>query len=139
MTTVSLARVPMLALSLALLAAGCSSGNGRPVQEVKVVPDASGVQKVEVVAHSFWFEPNRIVVKANQPVELHVKNGGPFVPHNLTCEAPEAGIEVNEGLGLFWDGETAKFTPTKPGEYEFFCHKDGHAKKGMKGTIVVEP
>ena len=41
-------RLPMLVLSLALLAAGCSSGNGRPVQEVKVVPDASGVQKVEV-------------------------------------------------------------------------------------------
>jgi len=31
----------------------------------------------------------------------------------------------------------ARFTPTKAGEYEFFCHVDGHAKKGMKGTIVV--
>ena len=111
MTAVSKAHVPMLVVSLALLAAGCSSGNGRPVQEVKVVPDASGVQKVEVVAHSFWFEPNRIVVKANQPVELHVKNGGPFIPHNLTCEAPEAGIEVDEDLGLFWDGERETFWP----------------------------
>jgi len=132
-------RVSIVVLVTAALAAGCSSGNSRPVQEVKVVPDAQGVQKIEVVAHSFWFEPNRIVVKVNQPVELHVKNGGPFVPHNFTCEAPEAGIEVNEGLGMFWDGETAKFTPTKPGEYEFFCHKDSHAKKGMRGTIVVEP
>ncbi|HEV8481750.1 MAG TPA: cupredoxin domain-containing protein [Candidatus Eisenbacteria bacterium] len=135
-----MSRVLVLALALALCAAGCSSGNGRPVQEVKVVPDPQdGVQRITVVAHSFWFEPNRIVVKANQPVELKVKNGGPFVPHNLTCEAPDAGIEVDEGLGMFWDKETAKFTPTKPGEYEFFCHKDGHAKKGMKGTIVVEP
>lgn len=133
-------RVSIVVVALAALAAGCSSGNGRPVQEVKVVPDPSdGVQRITVVAHSFWFEPNRIVVKANQPVEIKVKNGGPFVPHNLTCEAPDAGIEVDEGLGMFWDKETAKFTPTKPGEYEFFCHKDGHAKKGMKGTIVVEP
>ena len=132
-------RVSIVVLALAALAAGCSSGNGRPVQEVKVVPDASGVQKVEVVAHSFWFEPNRIVVKANEPVELHVKNGGPFIPHNMTCVAPQAGIQLDEGLGMFWDGETAKFTPTTPGEYPFFCKKDGHAKKGMKGTIVVEP
>ena len=25
-----------------------------------------------------------------------------------------------------------RFTPTTPGEYEFFCHVDHHGKKGMK-------
>src|SRR5262249_61388573 len=130
-------RVSIVVLALAALAAGCSSGNGRPVQEVKVVREGQGVQKVEVVAHSFWFEPNRIVVKANQPVELHIKNGGPFIPHNLTCEAPDAGIQVSEGLGLFWDGETAKITPTKPVEPRFFCNKDAPAKKGKRGTVGI--
>lgn len=123
----------------AALIAGCSSGVGRPVQEIKVVPDADGVQRVRIVAHSFWFEPNRVVVKAGSPVELTVKNGGPFIPHNLTCVAPQAGIQLDSGLGLFWDGETARFTPTKPGEYPFFCDKDAHSKKGMTGTIVVLP
>jgi len=32
-----------------------------------------------------------------------------------------------------------RFTPEVPGEYEFFCHVDGHSKKGMKGVLVVEP
>ncbi len=124
---------------LCLLLIGCSSGVGRPVREVKVVPGADGVQHVRITAHSFWFEPNRVVVKANVPVELVVKNGGAFVPHNFTCQAPEAGIQIREGLGMFWDGEKARFTPTTPGEYPFFCSKDSHAKKGMTGTIVVVP
>jgi FtsP/CotA-like multicopper oxidase with cupredoxin domain len=33
----------------------------------------------------------------------------------------------------------ARFTPTEAGDYHFFCHVDGHAKKGMTGTLVVEP
>ena len=129
----------LVGLGFVALATGCSSGAGRPVQEVQVAPDADGVQRVSITAHSFWFEPNRVVVHAGHPVEVRVKNGGPFIPHNLTCDVPEAGIHVNEGLGMFWDGEKASFTPTKAGEYPFYCDKDSHAKKGMKGTLVVLP
>lgn len=131
-------RITALAAGLAL-AAGCSSGVGRPVRELKLIVGPDGVQRAEVTAHSFWFDPNRIVVKANIPVELHVKNGGPFIPHNLSCHAPQGGIDLDEGLGMFWDAETASFTPKVPGEYPFFCKKDGHSKKGMTGTIVVVP
>ena len=129
----------LLALSTLAALAGCSSGLDRPVHEVTAVPGGDGVQRVEVVAHSFWFDPNRIVLKANVPVELHVKNHAAFVPHNFSCVGPQAGIQVDEGLGLFWDGETAKFTPTTPGEYNFFCKVDGHANKGMTGKLVVVP
>jgi heme/copper-type cytochrome/quinol oxidase subunit 2 len=124
---------------LALLLAGCSSGIGRPVHEVRAEPGGDGVQRVEVTAHAFYFDPNRIVLKANVPVELKVKNASAFVPHNFSCAAPQAGIQVDEGLGLLWDGETAHFTPTSPGEYPFFCKVDGHSKKGMTGTLVVVP
>ena len=61
--------------------AGCSAGLNRPVQEVTVHPGADGVQHVRVVAHSYWFEPNRIVVRAGVPVELTVKNAAFGVPH----------------------------------------------------------
>ena len=124
---------------LAAALAGCSSGVGRPVHEVRAEPGGDGVQRVEVTAHAFYFDPNRIVLKANVPVELHVKNGGPFIPLNFSCVAPQAGIQVDEGLGMLWDGETARFTPTTPGDYPFFCKIDGHSKKGMKGTLVVVP
>jgi plastocyanin len=126
-------------LLCALALAGCASGVGRPVHEIKADPGADGVQRVEVTAHAFFFDPNRVVVHANAPVELRVKNGGAFIPHNFSCVAPQAGIQVDEGLGMFWDGETARFTPTAPGEYPFFCKVDHHSKKGMTGTIVVVP
>jgi len=118
---------------------GCSSGTGRPVSELIVVPAPDGVQRVEVTAHSFWFEPNRIVVKAGVPVELHIRNGSFIVPHNFSCIAPQAGVQLDEGLGMFKDSEQARFTPTTPGEYPFFCNKGSHSKKGMTGTLVVVP
>ena len=123
----------------ALLLWGCSSGTGRPVSELVAVPAPDGVQRVEVTAHSFWFEPNRIVVKVGIPVELHIKNGSFIVPHNFSCIAPQAGVQLDEGLGMFKDSEHAQFTPTTPGEYPFFCNKDSHSKKGMTGTLVVVP
>jgi plastocyanin len=123
----------------ALALSGCSSGVGRPVREVVAVPGTDGVQRVEITAHSFYFDPNRVVVKAGVPVELRVKNGAFFVPHNLSCMAPAASIQLDEGLGLFGDSEHAQITPTTPGEYPFFCRVDSHGKKGMTGTIVVVP
>jgi plastocyanin len=126
-------------LLVPILIAGCTSGIGRPVHEVTAHSDASGVQHVRVVTHTFYFEPNRIVLKAGQPVELTVKNGSWFVPHNLTCNAAGAGIQVMADVGFFGGSRHTRFTPTKPGEYEFFCHEDSHAKKGMKGTFVVVP
>jgi plastocyanin len=126
-------------IAVAALLAGCSSGLNRPIHEVTAVPGGDGVQRVDVTAHAFYFEPNRIILKANVPAELHVKNGSPMIPHNFSCIAPQAGITVDEGLGLLWDGETAKFTPTTAGEYNFFCKVDHHANKGMTGKIVVVP
>lgn len=133
------ALVGLVGLLAGLTGAGCSSGVGRPVNEVRIEPGPDGVQHAEVTAHSFYFEPNRIVLKANLPVELKVKNHAAFVPHNFSCVAPQAAIQVDEGLGMFWDGETAHFTPTTAGEYPFFCKVDGHSNKGMTGVIVVVP
>lgn len=132
---------PMRTLASAvalLILAGCSSsGLGRPVHEVTAKPDADGVQRVRIEAHSYYFEPNRIVVKAGKPVELTIKNDAFGVPHNLTCFDKDAAIELSENLNMFRGQKHARFTPTKAGEYEFYCHVGSHAKKGMKGTLVV--
>lgn len=132
-------RLGLAALILALVA-GCESGLERPVREVTAQVGSDQIQRVKVIAHSFYFDPNRIVVKRGVPVELTVKNGAMFVPHNLSCEAQEAGIEVFADVGMFYGSKTVRFTPTQTGEFHFFCHVDGHAKKGMTGTlVVVEP
>jgi plastocyanin len=123
--------------AVCLALAGCSSGLKRPVREVTAVTGADSVQHVRVVAHSFWFDPNRIVVKAGIPVELTFKNDAFMVPHNFTCTAPEADVTVSQDVGLLLGSKKIRFTPTTPGEYHFYCHVDSHAKKGMTGTLVV--
>jgi plastocyanin len=121
---------------LLLLATACSSGLDRPVVSADAVLGADGVQRVKVDMHSYYFEPSRIVVHAGKPVELTVGNSSFFVPHNLTLMGDSLAVDVSK-----WGPGTNKvtFTPKTPGEYRFFCHKDGHEKKGMVGTLVVVP
>lgn len=125
----------------ALLAAlGCgTSGAKIGVREATARTDADGVQKVDVNVHSFYFDPNRITVEAGKPVELTLHFKPLFTPHNMTCDARDAGIDIDRSVGIisFSHTKRVRFTPTKPGEYDFYCGVDSHMKKGMTGTIVV--
>jgi len=99
-----------------------------------------GVQKVQVTATEYSFTPDRISVKVNMPVELSVRKEAGLVPHNITLNAPEAGIDFSEALSI--EPVTIKFTPTKAGEYTFFCSKKlpfskSHREKGMEGILIV--
>jgi len=119
-----------------IIASGCASGLSRPVRSVEAVTRSDGVQQVDIDLHSFYFDPNRIVVHAGRPVELVLRNRSILVPHNLTLVDSTLSIDRN-----VWapGAHRVRFTPRVPGEYEFFCHVDHHAAKGMRGTIVVEP
>jgi plastocyanin len=121
---------------VSMLACGCSSGLRRPVTSVDAVTDTQGVQRVTIDMHSFYFRPNRIVVHTGHPVELILRNRALVVPHNFTIADSAISVSANK-----WGPGAARvrFTPTVPGEYHFFCHVDGHSKKGMTGMLVVEP
>jgi plastocyanin len=124
---------------LLLAVAGCgTSGAKIGVREATARIDA-GVQVLDVDVHSFYFDPNRIIVEAGKPVELTLHFKPLFTPHNMTCEAPEAGIQIERGVGIISFDHTkhVRFTPTRRGEYDFYCGVDAHMKKGMTGTIVV--
>jgi plastocyanin len=94
---------------------------------------------VRIETHSFYFHPNRIVVKAGRPVELEIHNSATFVPHNFSVHDAEAGLDVHADVRWFHGSARARFTPKKAGEYTFLCAKDAHMKKGMTGTLVVKP
>jgi plastocyanin len=130
-----------LLLLCPLLAAGCggTAGARLPVSEMTATTNSEGVQVVDVDVHSFYFKPNRIVVDAGRPVEITLHFKSFFVPHNFTCVDGDAGISVSRSAGFMSFNRTkhARFTPTKAGEYEFFCHVDGHHKKGMEGVLIV--
>jgi len=56
-----------------------------------------GVQRINILGGSYFFDPNYIIVKANLPVELTViKEAG--IPHRFVINVPEAGMKVNESL-----------------------------------------
>lgn len=122
-------------------AAGCgTSGAKIPVTEVTAKADAAGVQRVDVEVHSYYFKPSRIVVQSGVPVVLKLKFKNLLTPHNLTCAQADAGIEIDKSAGFMSFNRTkeAMFTPTKPGEYPFYCGVGSHMKKGMTGTLVVQ-
>ena len=120
---------------LALTAfAACTKGTDRPVVSQNAAMADDGVQRIKVEMHSYYFEPNRIVVKRDIPVEIVLSNSSHVVPHNFTLNG--AGVNVSEDK-WGWGHDTVRFTPTQTGEFEFVCHKGDHAEKGMKGTLVV--
>ena len=134
----SLRRALVAAAAVAL--AGCgTSGAKIGVREATAHAAADGVQHVDVNVHSFYFDPNRITVEAGKPVELTLHFKPMFTPHNLTCDARSAGIDIDKSVGIISFDHTkhVRFTPTQPGEYPFYCGVDSHMKKGMTGTFVV--
>ena len=136
------AAVALVGTAVALFVlAGCGGTPGSKVgvNEVTARTGADGVQTVDIEVHSFYFKPNRIVVEAGKPVELTLKFKSLFAPHNMTCEHLDAGISIDKSKGIisFSPTKHVRFTPAKPGEYEFFCGVGSHMMKGMTGTIVV--
>ena len=134
-----LSRLPAALFVLSLLAASLAWAAEKEFT-AKVDPD--GVQRVEMVGGSYFFEPDRIMVKVNVPVELKIRKESGFTPHDIVLKAPEAGIDIEVDLGS--DSKTVTFTPTKVGEYPFYCDKKlpfakSHRDRGMEGVLVVTP
>lgn len=122
------------------LAAASAALAQEPAQPVK--PDTDGVQRARLVAGSYFFKPNHIVVKVNVPVELTASRESGITPHDLVIRAEDAGINVKEDLGT--DPKKIAFTATKPGKYAIYCSKKlpfmaGHRERGMEGILEVVP
>jgi plastocyanin domain-containing protein len=110
------------------------------IEVLKAEIGSDGTQKVEIAASSYSFAPQHIIVRTNVPVELSAKKVSGIAPHNITLNAPDAGIDFSEDLGT--EPTIIKFTPTKAGKYTFFCNKKlpfskSHREKGMEGILEV--
>jgi plastocyanin domain-containing protein len=106
----------------------------------KAVVDKDGVQRVDMIGGGYFFNPDHIIVKVNIPVELKVKKEAGITPHDIFINEPEAGIVFGESLET--KPKTIKFTPQKPGKYQFYCTKKllflkSHKDRGMEGIIEV--
>ena len=102
--------------------------------------DADGIQRVEIVGGSYYFDPNHIIVKVNVPIELKVRKESGITPHNFVLKAPEADIDVDTTLEEA--AKTMVLTPKKTGTFNFYCSKKllflkSHREKGMEGVLEV--
>lgn len=130
----------VFALLLALIFAVPALAEEFVEQRYKATVDEDGVQRVEIEAGEYFYDPNFIVVKVDVPVELNIRDVGGIASHDVAIEAPEAGIDFAEDFGS--EPVTIRFTPTRVGEYQFECTKRflffrSHKDRGMHGTIKV--
>lgn len=127
-------------LMLALIITGSVFAQEQGKKIYKATIDADGIQRVEVLAGSYYFDPNYIIVKVNVPVELKIRKEPGITPHNIVIKEPDAGIDINESLDK--EPKLIKFTPMKVGKYPFYCDKrflffKSHRERGMEGTLEV--
>jgi plastocyanin domain-containing protein len=106
----------------------------------KAVVDKDGIQRVNMLAGNYFFDPNHIIFKVDVPVEITIKREPGITPHDFVIKEPDAGIDISETLST--EPKIIKFTPKKPGTYPFYCSKKllflkSHREKGMEGIIEV--
>lgn len=93
----------------------------------------AAAQKVTLVAKEFNYTPNKITVKAGQPVQLVLDNKG-VIEHDFVVD------RFKVKMGLIQPGKTGTvtFTPNAKGTFPFYCSVPGHKEAGMTGTLVVQ-
>lgn len=129
----------ILALSGLLISLAAPAGADNPfVANI----GADGIQRIDMVAGSYFFKPNYISVKAKVPVEITIRKESGLTPHSFVLNAPEVGIKIKEDLST--EPKVIRFTAQKPGKYEFSCDKKkpfgkSHLDEGMKGILEVVP
>jgi plastocyanin len=126
-------------LFLSLNFSGKPAGAAERTVETYKAQVVDNIQKVDMLAGSYFFKPNDVIVKVNVPVEISIKKEPGFVSHDIVLHAPEAGIDFKVQLNT--EPKVITFTPTKVGKYEFYCSKRflfwTHRAKGMWGTLEV--
>ena len=111
-----------------------------PTTEIAKISTGDTLQAV-LILRNFYFEPSRIVTEAGKPLKLTLKKRSGFlgiIPHDFNLIAPDANLNVDNQKVTGGNGVTITITPTKVGEYRFYCSKGGHAKKGMQGLLIVK-
>ncbi len=129
----SLAVLSLLVLSVVIITAA-------ERKEFIASVGTDGVQRVDVIGGSYFFDPNYIIVKVNTPVEMKIRKESGIAPHDFVLKAPEAGMDIQANLGT--DPTIVRFKPSKTGMYPFYCSKKipflgSHREKGMEGILDV--
>ena len=137
------ARAAALA-SAALVLGGCGEDRGgatstdttaapaRPAEQP--APREPPAARVRVRESEYRLDPARIRVDRPATLAIVVRNAGDE-PHALAVDDGAAGARtrtLEPG-----DSQVLRVELAKPGRYAWRCPLDGHARKGMRGSIAV--
>lgn len=131
----------------ALVLAGCG----------QTAPAPPEILQLTLLATDIAYDQSRIEAVAGQPLRITLQNDGLLehdfsimeIPHSgeiIVEEAAEAGGHDMDNMAVDPEVHVAapptgassiEFTPSQPGEYEYFCTVEGHKAAGMIGTLVV--
>ena len=139
----------VLLVVLATVLAACGSAEPTPIPTVEI----------SLIATDIAYDINRFEVLAGQPVKLTLHNEGALEHDFSIMEMPHIGEVMAEEMEDEMAGHdmsnmsvepeihlaaavgssgSIEFTPSTPGEYEFFCTVAGHKEAGMVGALVVK-
>lgn len=125
-----------------LVAVGQAVGGSDPGPPTVVPISPDGVQRTTVILDSYSYSPNHLVVENGKPVELNLTSITMITPHNFILKDSAGNLSVEQDVGA---GKTvvARFVPTQPGLFPFFCDKrlwpmPSHRDRGMEGILEVK-
>lgn len=144
--------MPAAFLLLALAACAAPPPLADPAGERAAAVDWSQARLVEVTLDEYAFRPERITLRAGEPVRLRLANAGARA-HDFTAPAFFAAAATRPGdaagPALRAAGGSVDvpakgmreiaLLPLKPGSYPLDCDKPLHGMFGMTGEIVVTP
>jgi heme/copper-type cytochrome/quinol oxidase subunit 2 len=122
------------------LSAACSLAQSQAIstEAWHAVPDAQGVQVINIECGSGFVDPHEIVVKNNRPVELRVRTSEP-------SQEFISDLSPGQGKAIGKQSSSQRFTPTANGRFAIGCQKQGDSldpnsgKGKKKGLLTVVP
>ena len=128
---VSKAAFPVVAASLAVAIASCSSSGAADgaASATTLAPVQSG--EVAIAAEDNTFTPQQVTVTEGSTVTF--TNDGRN-QHNVIAVAD---TPFSAETASFEPGESFHWKASKPGTYQYYCSIHGTATAGMTGTIQV--
>jgi hypothetical protein len=132
----------VLAFGIFLTVTGVEATNPDFGEAWWTATDPDGVQRVNIFCGKDFFEPSRIVLKANVPVELTVSTMPGVPSQNFVVNVPgPKPINANAPIGT---GQTKfAFNPGSPGNYSALCRDNADAAadpqrmKAKQGVLTV--
>jgi plastocyanin len=92
---------------------------------------------MDIRAENYRFYPDTIRVWPGQEVRIRLHNEA-MHEHNIVFSINGVEYTLPRDLRRNRSGEVRFKAPMKPGRYEFWCPIGDHARRGMRGTLIVE-